>query len=227
MIFIQTKTEKTVQLDDRTRLDARDSFISPDEASITLVEIEPEASAGFIDVTGNKYLDWLYETSGEKTITVRITTDGAPVSKATTLTVSTETEDRLFSNDQDIAKLEVDIYRFLRPGRSSFLDMHRESQTIILDDLDQKGISDREGNRLTKDDIYDIQEVREWSKYQTLALIYKSVQSEVDDVYASKASMYEGMARNQQTRAFIKLDYNQDGTVDNEYNLSTTNLYRR
>jgi hypothetical protein len=227
MIFIQCKLEDLIQVGDKTRLDASDSFKSPDEAAIALIEIEPEASAGFIDVTSTKYLDWQYESDGEKVVTVRVTTDGLPQDKTFIITSISEADDRLFSNDKDISKLEVDVFRFLRPGRASFLDMHRESQTIIIDDLNQRGITDREGNRLTKDDLFDVKEVREWSKYQTLSLIYKSVQSEVDDVYASKALMYEEMAKTQQTRAYIRLDFNQDGTVDNKLNLITGDLTRR
>lgn len=227
MIFIQAQLEEKVQVDDKTRIDVSKTFISPDEAAITLVEIEPEAAAGYIAVTGNNYLDWSYETAGEKVVTARVTTDGAATSKALSITVVSEETEKLFSNDKDIVSHEVDIYRFLRPGRSSFLDFHRVAQKMILDDLDQRGLTDTSGNKLTASDIFDLDEVCEWSKYLALHLIFTSVQSEVDDVYAIKAQSYMNMALKQSSRATLRLDTNQDGIQDSSPDLISGILVRR
>lgn len=227
MIFPTLKVESLVQVNDKTRLDGVKSFITTDEAAITLVEIEPESSNGFIDVTSDKFLDWSYSTAGDKTATIRITTDGAPISVIATFTVVSVNDDALFSNDQDIVSHEVDIYRFLRAGRQSFLDFHRIAQGMILDELDQRGLTDTSGNRLTKLDIYDVQEVKEWSRYLSLYLIFKSVQGEIDDVYDQKSKTYWDMAQRQSTRATIRLDLNQDGTVDSKPDLVTGRLVRR
>lgn len=227
MIFIQAKAEEKVQVDDMTRIDATRTFLSPDEAAITLVEIEPEASAGYVAVTSDKYLDWAYATAGEKTATVRVTTDGAPTTKEITLTVVSEADDRLFSNDKDIISHEADIYRFLREGRASFLDFHRVAQKMILDDLDQRGLVDSNGNKLTALDIFDLEEVKEWSRYLALSLIFKSVQGEVDDVYSIKAQSYMNMADKQRTRTTVRLDTNQDGSVDSRPDFFSGRLVRR
>jgi hypothetical protein len=227
MIFIQSQLEEKVQVDDKTRIDATKTFISPDEAAITLFEIEPEASAGFVDVTSDKYLDWSYSTAGDKTATIRVTTDGSPVTKEVTISVLSASDDKLFSNDKDIISHEVDIYRFLRPGRSTFLDFHRIAQKMILDDLDQRGLTDNQGNRLVKADIYDIEEVKEWSKYLALALIFKSVQSDVDDVYSIKSKGYMDMADRQKTRATLRLDLNADGNVDTRPDFMSSRMVRR
>lgn len=227
MIFIQIKTEDIIQVGDKTRIDATALFISPDEAEITLVEIEPEDSAGFIDVTENKFLDWAFDVAGDKVATVRVTTDSTPVVKTATFTIISVEDDRLFSGDQDILSHEVDMLRYLRVGRSSFLDYHRIAQTMILDDLDQRGITDGQGNRLTALDIFDIEEVREWSKYLALYLIFTSVQGEVDDVFSTKATAYMDMAKRQSTRATLRLDLNNDGTKDQTYNLVSGILARR
>lgn len=227
MIFIQGSLEKTVQVGDKTRLDFVQTFLSPNESDITAITVTPEVGEGAIDVTESKYLDWAYATEGEKTVSISVTTDDVPTVKELTLTVVTEEEDRLFSNDKDIVSQEVDIARFLRPGRSSFLDFHRVAQKMILDDLDQKGITDFQGNKLTKHDIFDTEEIREWSRYLALSLIYKSVQSEVDDVYAEKSLMYENMATRNSKRATIRLDLNQDETVDSSPDLWTGRLVRR
>jgi hypothetical protein len=227
MIFIQSQLEEKVQVDDKTRIDATKTFISPDEAAITLFEIEPEASAGFVDVTSTKYLDWAYSSAGEKTATVRVTTDGSPITKEITISVVSAADDKLFSTDKDIISHEVDIYRFLRPGRSTFLDFHRIAQKMILDDLDQRGLTDNQGNRLVKADIYDIEEVKEWSKYLALALIFKSVQSDVDDVYSIKSKGYMDMADRQKTRATLRLDLNADGNVDTRPDFMSSRMVRR
>ena len=227
MIFIQVKNEGTIQVGDKTRIDCEATFLSPDEAAITAFTITPESGGDAIDVLSNKRLDWAYLTEGEKTITVSVTTDGVATTKEITVNVLTEAEDRLFSSDQDLTSHEADIYRLLRPGRASFLDFHRLSQKIIMDDLDQRGLTDLQGNRLTKDDLFDIEEVREWSKYQTLANIFKSVQSEIDDVYAEKSKMFQDMADRQKTRATIRLDVDQDGVEDQRPNLVSGIMVRR
>ena len=98
---------------------------------------------------------------------------------------------------------------------------------MILDDLDQRGIVDSSGNKLTAADIYDLEEVKEWSKYLTLSLIYKSVQGEVDDIYGIKSKGYMDMADRQRQRATIRLDLNQDGTVDSRPDLMSGRLVRR
>lgn len=227
MIFIQIKNENIVQIDDKTRIDVEGTFISPDEAAITLIEIEPEASAGYVDVTSTKLLDWAYSTAGTKVVTVRVTTDGSPVTKTASISVLSVADDKLFSTDKDIISHEVDIYRFLRPGRSTFLDFHRIAQRMILDDLDQRGLTDNQGNKLTKADIFDVQEVAEWSRYLTLYLIFVSVQSEVDDVYATKAQGYKEMAARNASRAFLRLDLDGDGIEDRRQDLITTMRMRR
>ena len=89
-IFGVLHLEKTVQENDKTRLDVSQSFASSDEADIILVEVEPFGSNGFIDVTTDLFLDWAYAADGTKTVSVRITTDGAPTTATKDLLVITE-----------------------------------------------------------------------------------------------------------------------------------------
>jgi len=227
MIFGQLKTESIVQVGDKTRLDGTKSFISPDEAAITLIRVEPEAAAGFITVTSTKLLDWVYTTNGDKVVTLEITTDGAPQTFTKTIVCLNETEDRLFSKDEDILPIEDDIYRFLKAGRSSFLDKHRISQDIIVDSLNQRGYVGPLNRLLTKDDLFNIKEVKEWSKYLTLYLIYSSVQAESGDVYQTKADNYKKLADSQSQRAGLKLDTDQDGNLDENIDMQSARLVRR
>ena len=54
MIFPVLELEKTVQLNDKTRLDGRKSYTTPEEAAISLVEIQPEAGQPFFTVTSDR-----------------------------------------------------------------------------------------------------------------------------------------------------------------------------
>lgn len=227
MIFPVISTESKVQVDDMTRIDATRSFISAGEAAISLVEIEPEAASGFINVTSDKYLDWAYSSEGTKTVSIRITTDGSPVTKTATLVVVTSAADLLFSNDQDIVTHEPEIFRFLRPGRASFLDFHRKAQERILDNLKQRNILNWDGTKIEASNIFDRDEVKQWSKYLTISMIYESVQNEVEDLFAIKARDYMNLASKASDRATIALDKNIDGAVDSSPDLKVSRLVRR
>lgn len=233
MIFPKLELEKTIQINDKTRLNATKSFISKGEAAITLIEIEPEAAAGFVDVTNadsdNYYLDWAYAGATRQVIaSVRITTDGAPVTTTETLEVITATDDALFSGDNDIIQYEKDIMNHIRPGRSSYLDKHREAQVRILSALDEKGIKDEDGDRLTKTDILDPTEILDWSKFIALAIIFGEISNAKDDIFNDKSNKYKKMANETKTRAFLRLDLNNDGILDdNEFTSMTQGFIGR
>lgn len=227
MIFGILKTDSTVQVGDKIRLDGTGSFISPDEAAITLVRIRPSASGDFITVTSLKYLDWVYSSAGSETVTLEITTDGSPETFTKTVTVISEADDKLFSNDNDILQHESDAMRFLPKGYSSFNHIHRSAQSIILDSLTQRGIYKETNIPLTKDNIYNILEVKHWSKYLVLQMIYSNVQNEVNDVYAQKASQYRELTERAAQRAFVTLDTNEDGQPDINVDLRVGRLVRR
>jgi hypothetical protein len=208
MISIQARFESIIQQYDKTRIDATKSFISTDQGAITLVEIKPEASGSYITVTTNKYLDWAYETAGLKTATIRITTStGSPTSttKDITFEVVTSAADLLFSNDEDLIAQQDDIHRHLRDGRATFLDKHRESQKEILDELDRMRVFANDGTKLSKTDLHDVTEIRDWSKYLTLYRILNSNKNEVGDVYDDKAKSFLDSAKKAMATSLIRL----------------------
>lgn len=211
MIFPKINTEKVLQVTDKTRLDARKSFANT-AGEITLVEIQPEATESFIDVTSSLYLDWSYLTNGTKTVTVRINGTETSVSN---ISVLTELEDNLFSTDQDIISYEVDLMKWVEDGRNSFLDKHRAAQYEILNELDSNQIWKRDGTRYEASDIVDIQEFKEWSKFVALRIIFSALSNEIGDVFEAKALKYEQMAVMAKKRATLRLDYNSDGNIDN------------
>lgn len=227
MIFPKLSLENILQVDDKTRLDGTKSFITVDEAAITLVEIEPEAAAGFIDVTSNSYLDWSYATDGTKTVSLRITTDAAPITVTKDIEVITEVDDRLFSSDEDLLPHEDDILRFVRPGRSSFLDKHRAAQELIVDWLDHNRIFADDGSKLTKTAIFNVEEVRQWSKFLTLAIIFESLSNATDDIFFDKAMRYKELAKKASNRGALRLDKDGDGEKDSHKDLRTFRLVKR
>ncbi len=217
-IFPKLTLDRVVQIEDGLRLDATQTFISKDEAAITLVEIEPETGAGFVDVTGSKqkdwFLDWQYSgLSRTVDVTVRVTTDGAPVTFTESLEVLTSTDDKLFSDDYDLLVKEEDILKWLPDGRTSFKYKHRQVQTMIIEDFNERGVVDDDQNKLTKAAFLDIEEVRQWALNMTLSLIFKDNSNVVGDVFDLKAADYMSEALTHKHRAFYRLDLDGDGNI--------------
>lgn len=217
-IFPKLQLDRIVQIEDGTRLDSTATFISKDEAAITLVEIEPEAGSGFIDVTGTKqkdwFLDWQYDgVSRTVDVTVRVTTDGAPVTFTSQMEVITAAEDKLFSDDYDLLVKEEDILKWLPDGRTSFKYKHRQVQTMIIEDFNERGVVDTDGEKLTKDAFVEIDEVRQWALNMALSLIFQDNSNVVGDVYNLKAADYMSDALTHKHRAFFRLDLDGDGSI--------------
>jgi hypothetical protein len=223
MIFGVIETENIIQVNDKVRISGVKSFVSKDEDAVSLVEIEPEAAAGFIDVTGTSakdwYLDWSYSgVTRAVVVSLRITT--GPVLTPTNvqtftaqINVRTAVDDYLFSSDQDLINLEPDLLKWVPDGRSSFLNVHRAAQEKIMDWLNESGVEDVSGNKLTKAALVDLDEVRSWSRDLTLSLIFKGLQNAVDDIFSDKAKYYQSEALKRQARAKLRLDLNGDATV--------------
>lgn len=231
-IFPSVEVEGVVQVDDLTRISAVKSLATQDEAAITLVEIEPDTAVGFIDVTGTlaeeRTLDWAYATDGDKTVTVRVTTDGAPVSKTATISVITAADDLLLSSDTDLIGHEGDILSWIRDGRNSFIDKHRTARDLILAYLDQQKIWRTDGTRLTAVNLTDVQEFKEWAKFETLVLIFEGLSNAIDDIFAEKARRYSVLRGQARNRAALRLDRDTDGNTDlGHLDVRSGFLYRR
>jgi hypothetical protein len=233
-IFPNVTVDEVVQVNDKVRIDATKSYISKGEPAITLVEIEAEAGSGFIAVQGtpikekNFYLDWEYGTAGTKVVSVRITTSGAPVVVTKSITVVTEAVDKLFSTDYDLTRIDSGILSLLPDGRSSFKYIHREAQSEILEWLYTMGYMKSDNVRFDKDDIINIEEVKYWSKYMALRLIYSDNSNSLQDVYASQANDAENDEHKWRQKSLFKIDVNGDGIQDNfeGFNLTTKNFIR-
>lgn len=217
-IFIKINTEPVVQVSDKTRIDVSRSFVSKDNPLVQTVKIKPSEAGSYVDVTGNStddwYLDWVYTTAETVTVSVQIY-DGTTTTTGTiTISVVTVATDNLFSSDSDLLSQEPDIMDLLPKSRNSFLDVHRAAQTKILQWLDHQGYTDDENEKLTKDAVVDITEMKEWSTYLALRLIFEANSNDVDDIFRKKSEYYEVMELKAKNRAFLRLDYDGDGTID-------------
>lgn len=212
MLFPKIKIENKVQVDDKTRIE---SFSFAEGENITLVEISPDNGTTFFDCTDNGYLDWQFDSEGTFPIIIRVTGDvTGPIQSQKTILVVTEAEDNLFSNDNMLIDHEDDILGYVRDGRDSFIDKHRTAQAMILNDLDKSGVWKDDNSRYTASDIVDIQEFAEWSKFLTLRLIFEAVSNAVGDVFEVKADRYMNMETSAKNRAYLRLDPDGDGNID-------------
>jgi hypothetical protein len=231
MICGVLEIENTVQVGDKTRLDAGKSFVTKGELPVVKVEICPDFANDptFIDVTGvdfrDWYLDWVY-SGATRVVTVKlkihIVLDVTFSIFDKTLQINTAADDMLFSNDKDLTAIEPDILKWVSDGRSSWLNVHRSAQEKIIDWLNKSGIEDAAGKALTKVDVKDVDEVRFWSRDLTLALIFKSIQNAVGDVFSEKAKFYFGEADKSTHRAKLRLDLNHDGTISKSEGVGLT-----
>lgn len=227
MIFPILKADTIIQVGDQVRIDASKSFISPEEPVITMIEIKPSASDIFYNVTQKKFLDWVYSSDETKEITLKVTNlNGFSESTLLVESISSE-DDRLFSNDDDLVSHESNIFELLPKGYSSFNHLHRNSQTLILDSLLQCGYYKMPSVPLTKIDIFNINEVKQWSKFLTLSNIYSTAMNEVGDFFSIKQQSYKELAEKAAQRAYITIDTNQDGKPDAQINLTSGRLVRR
>ena len=237
MIFPSLQHENVVQLKDKTRFDANESFTTQDE-TITNVEIQPEDMAGFFSVYDSSdpnnmnemwFLDWAYETDGEKTVSVRVSTATGDKTETYTINAVTQADDKLFSNDGDLCGFEPMLKRYLPEGKNSFKYAHRAAQQKIIAYLDEQRIWKRDGAKFTKDDLINLDEFKYWSIFQTLLIVFESSQLSRDDIFQEKREQYDQDMRNARNRGSLRLDFNGDGEQA-EYeknNNVTTRLIRR
>lgn len=218
-IFPVLETELLVQEKDKTRLDASKSYVSGTTA-ITKIEIKPTLTENFYDVTTTGYLDWEFTHSGgvddpeANTVTLKVTNAGGNTSITKDILVITETTDNLFSSDDKLRVHETDILRYVPSGRSTFKDVHRRAQSLILAWLDTQGYVDLYDNKFTKEQFKDITEVSEWATMVALRLIFESISNAVDDIFSVKAKRYKGLEEFYRNRAILRIDTDNNGTLE-------------
>lgn len=241
------ETDSSVQIGDKLRIDVSKTFVSrPDnDSAITKVEVKPTDNAGFIVVHNTAapsttyakkdwYLDWIYNdnlvgvtATKNHTITLKVTlSDLTTFTKTQSISVLTESEDGLLSSDADLFLQEWDIMKWVPDGKSSWKYMHRRSKDRILSYLDEKGYTTDTGERITLANLYDKSELKEWSVYMTLYLIFSTVLNSRGDVFTKKAEFYENKEARANNRIFM-IDSDANGEKDGSINLASPMLVRR
>jgi hypothetical protein len=239
MIFPKLTFDTVVQKDDMLRLDASLTF-SPENDHINDIEIQPEDGEDFISVFVNKqpskwFIDWAYETSGFKNVSIRVTCQHEVKTKIYTagINVLDEEEDALLSTDNDLIPFETDILKYLPKGKNSYIYAHRKAQERILAYLDEQRIWKQDNSIYTKLDLVELgdemkDQFKQWSTFQTLVIIFENLQSSNNDIFQEKKMEYEKLMLQARNRASLRLDRDGDGLIDPvPYNIRTTMMVRR
>jgi hypothetical protein len=243
MIFPSLSLETTLQVEDKTRLDASLSFISNfNEDEITDVLIEPESGAGFVSVFNTDkskwYLDYAYVTQGNKVVTCQVNTTLNPTGRTRNynIEVITEEDDCLFSSDGDLYPYEPQIVNYLPRGKNSYKYAHRKAQEKIINYLDEQRIWHEDGSRYTKQEIALLaqsnseikEQFRFWSTFETLLIIFESNQVSNQDIFQEKKEEYMSMRNSARKRSALRLDQNKDGVIDDiAYDIRSLRMIRR
>ena len=218
--------EQKVQTDEIIRIDCTKTFMHPGGDTITSITIQPEAAGSTFTVTNDKFLDFAYSTTGSKTITVTLNHSSGSITKTDTITVVSESEEKLFSKDSDLIAHEPQILEYLPGYRSDYKYKHRLAQDRILAKLDEMGIHDNEGNKLTIADVTDVEEFRQLSKFMVLRMIFESLSNQVGDIFFEKSKRYSDFERDALNRVKIRMDLDNDGTADDKVRNLTRGLFR-
>lgn len=229
-VFIVVVNDSVVQVGDKTRFDLSKSFCAKPlvtSAFIKKIEVKPEPTSAWIEIHDSTvpaeklaikdwYFDWIYldktgATSDVQTFSVRFTDINDVIYSASReLTLLTETQDALFSSDEDLIAHEPDILKWIPDGRSSWKYVHRRCQNRILSYLFEKGYKNTDGSPFTKSQIIQKYDVKEWSIFMALKIIFGSVINSKDDVFLQKAKFYENL-EGKANKTDIRVDLNSDG----------------
>jgi len=231
MILIVIDADNEIRVNDRTRIDLSRSFISVNENPITKIEVCPDGqtpSTGdvYYDITTNQFLDWIYSTDGTKKIRAKVTNSDGTSTLEKSVSVLDEADDIVFNNDSDLVMYEPDIFKYIREGRSSFIDIQRLARDRILSWLDEHRIWDSTGEKLTVAALVSKVEFKDWSRFTCLRIIFEAQSNSIDDIFSSKANKYSKLEDACKARAAIRVDEDGDGIEDNRQELGSIRIIR-
>lgn len=228
MIFLNCKNEEIVQVSDKTRIDVSGSFFNGD--AITDILIKPEASESYISVFNSNqdkwYLDWSYSTSGDKTISVRATDGIITEDQDFSISIISEVDDGLYSNDSQIYAIESELKNYIVNGRNSYKNIHREAQRRILDYLDRKRIWNENGSRISKDQLNIDNDIQRWSLYEAMVIIYEDLVVTVGDKFKEKADQYRALRNDFRTAGALRIDKDKSGKIDANQEIQDLKTFR-
>lgn len=146
--------------------------------------------------------------------------------------VSAQGMNIVYSDDTDL-KSEVRVLDdYLATGDSSFISYHVAARNEIVQSLRNGGyikeqdptaafapfleFNNIKRENLNKWDVFDLGEIRQASKYLTLAKIFFDVSENVDDKHYQRYRDYEGMYGAAFKLFYISLDLDNDGNEDQD-----------
>ena len=224
-MFPILELENIVQIADKTRLNGAKSF----GAEFTKVEIAPDG-VNYTDCTDGMFLDWQFETVGEKTITLRVTSESGNKEVSKTLLVVSSETDALFSSDDDLKERESDIYRYLHDGKATFLNKHRAAKKEILRELKNDGLIAKDATDLTGL-VYNPDALIDWSKYLTLSIIFSEENSGFgvggQEYFKAKAQSYRVAAELAKLNCIKGKDTDADGVADEVVSIYSCEMVRK
>lgn len=219
MIVPIIEMDSVILQNDRVRISGVNSFVTKEESAITLVEVEPFFGYGYINITGTGSSDWVfdyyYSTTGDHVITLRVTTDGSPVTATKTITVKSSATANLFSSDDDLKLLEPDVMRWLPEDKFSWNHVHFRVQELILNNLYKNRVVNSDNSRIVASQILDVKEVKDWAILMALSIIFSGISNAVDDVFSQKQKFYASKLGEAENLCFniLKVDLNSDSKI--------------
>lgn len=120
----------------------------------------------------------------------------------------------VFSDDNDLKESYPGIMEYLPDGAQTFIGFHLSARNQILTYLRNKGKSVTTlgvNKMLDQFDLHNYEEVRQASKYKTLATIFYNESDTVDDKWYQKAKDFDRLYGESINVNFLSLDENNDG----------------
>lgn len=120
----------------------------------------------------------------------------------------------VFSDDNDLKESYPGIMEYLPDGATTFIGFHLSARNQILTYLRNKGKSVTTlgvNKMLDQFDLHNYEEVRQASKYKTLATIFYNESDTVDDKWYQKAKDFDRLYGESINVNFLSLDENNDG----------------
>jgi len=227
-IFGCILTDACVRVGDRLRIDASRNSVTPDMDAISLVEVDPDGSGTYFDVSSDLFLDWQYSASGTFTIQLRVTAGAASEIFAETIEVKDEQDDCLFSDDSDLLGFEPSIRDCLDCHRCNFNHIHRQIAKCIYECLRDEGLLWHGCELIDIAKLKGSEQLRKWSTFWALENIYRNASKSPEDFWAQRSQFY----KSKRVKAFggykIFFDKDGDGKISrHEYKISTNRLVRK
>ena len=163
-----------------------------------------------------KCLCFSFNIAGNNLLTVDILfKDTTTQTILKTIETILELDDIVFTTDDQLQIIDSNAHSHLPCGRLSWLYKIRQATKDILSQMAEYRIKNNgidcsylcqsEIDKFVEaSEIYNIDDVRQWTNYYTLYLIHNELNDSVDDIHKQKADYYYQMATNARDRALIR-----------------------